>query len=611
MVKPLHVLILDDSEARCRAPRARADARRFRPTWERVQSARELEAALRRRDWDLVLSDYAMPSFTGLDALRIVQASKLDLPFIIISGTIGEDVAVDAMLAGAHDFMVKGRLARLVPAIHREVREARLRRERLVERARSEAERDRLIAELREAVHARDTFLALASHELKTPLTSMMLHIQGLQRPHRSGSLAAIPFEQLEGKIDTIGRQALRLASLTKNLLDVARITSGRLVLQRESLDLAALVHEVVDQQRELGDPGSPVNLQATPAIGSWDRTRLETVVANLLSNALKFGEGQPIEIVVSDKARAAEVRVCDHGIGITAEQQARIFEKFERAVPAEHYGGLGLGLWIVRQIVEAHAGRHQRRERAGERIHLRRRVARKTGSRCDLLSLFLFATALAADVPLVTASLVRARIDDEVWVGVHYEIAEGWHIYWENPGQSGLATTATLTGGKATGPLFPGPNRFVLSGGIVNNGYERETTLLFRVDDAKDVHVSTRWLVCREECVPGSADLDTSLRKFPRRERRTVEKALALVPEPVDVHQFPLPADGATTADVFPSLAFESSGATATAGVAEGRIVLTLSTSDALRAGPVVLRLAGPDELRYVQVFSTDGDSG
>jgi signal transduction histidine kinase len=355
--QPLRVLLLDDSEADAALVVRELSRAGFVPSWERVESAAALEEALRRGGWDLVLSDYAMPSFTGVDALRIVQASGADVPFIIVSGTIGEDVAVDAMLAGAHDFMVKGRLARLGPAIHREIREARIRRERLVERARAEAERDRLIAELREAVQARDTFLSLASHELKTPLTSMMLHIQGLQRPHRSGSLAAIPFEQIEARIDTIARQALRLASLTKNLLDVARITSGRLVLHRESLDLAALVHEIVDQQKELGDPSSLVNLHATPAIGSWDRMRLETVVANLLSNAVKFGEGQPIEVVVADKSRVAEVRVRDHGIGITPEVQARIFEKFERAVPAEHYGGLGLGLWIARQIVEAHAG--------------------------------------------------------------------------------------------------------------------------------------------------------------------------------------------------------------------------------------------------------------
>jgi DsbC/DsbD-like thiol-disulfide interchange protein len=203
----------------------------------------------------------------------------------------------------------------------------------------------------------------------------------------------------------------------------------------------------------------------------------------------------------------------------------------------------------------------------------------------------------------------VRAKVQDETWVGIHYEMAEGWHIYWENPGQSGLATTATLTGAEATGPIFPGPMRFVLAGGIVNNGYEDQATLLFRLKgEAEAVHVSTRWLVCREECTPGSAELDASLDKFPRKERRKVARALALVPTPVAASAFPLAADGVTNAEVFPSLAFESAGGTATAGVAEDRIVLTLSPLDALDAGPVVVRLAGPDELRYVQVFSTDG---
>ena len=213
-------------------------------------------------------------------------------------------------------------------------------------------------------------------------------------------------------------------------------------------------------------------------------------------------------------------------------------------------------------------------------------------------------ADAMASDTPLVTASVVRAKIEGVTWVGVHYRIAEGWHIYWENPGQSGLATSATLTGVDARGPTFPGPERFVLPGGIVNNGYEDDATLLFRVVDGENVHVSTRWVVCREECTSGSAELDASLDKFPKKERRIVTRAMALVPTPIGVGSFPLAAEGITHAEVFPSLAFESAGGRATAGVAGDRVVLTLSPLDALAAGPVVVRLAGPRELRYVQVF-------
>jgi DsbC/DsbD-like thiol-disulfide interchange protein len=216
----------------------------------------------------------------------------------------------------------------------------------------------------------------------------------------------------------------------------------------------------------------------------------------------------------------------------------------------------------------------------------------------------------MASDAPLVTASIVRAKVEGQTWLGVHYRIADGWHIYWENPGQSGLATSATVSGVDARGPIVPGPERFMLPGGIVNNGYEHDATLLFRVHDGANVHVSTRWLVCRDECVPGSAELDASLDEFPKKERRIVTRAMALVPTPVDASVFPMAAEGITHAEVFPSLSFEAAGGTATAGVAMDRVVLTLSPIDALDAGPIVVRLAGPHELRYVQVVSTHGGS-
>jgi DsbC/DsbD-like thiol-disulfide interchange protein len=216
----------------------------------------------------------------------------------------------------------------------------------------------------------------------------------------------------------------------------------------------------------------------------------------------------------------------------------------------------------------------------------------------------------MAADVPLVTASIVRAKVEGQTWLGVHYRIADGWHIYWENPGQSGLATSAKLSGVDAKGPIFPGPELFMLPGGIVNNGYEHDATLLFRVRAGNSVHVSTHWLVCRDECIPGSAELDASLDDFPKKERRIVTRAMALVPTPVAASIFPLAAEGITHADVFPSLSFEAAGGTATAGVAMDRVVLTLSPIDALDRGPIVVRLAGPHELRYVQVFPTVGGS-
>jgi len=138
----------------------------------------------------------------------------------------------------------------------------------------------------------------------------------------------------------------------------VARITGDCLTLSRETVDLAEIAADVVAQSSILGQrSNAEVVLDAQPAIGTWDRFRIETVVGNLISNAVKFGEGKPVEISVSSDEHAAHLVVTDRGSGISQENQARIFGKFERAVPDRHYGGFGLGLWIARQIVEAHGG--------------------------------------------------------------------------------------------------------------------------------------------------------------------------------------------------------------------------------------------------------------
>jgi signal transduction histidine kinase len=317
-----------------------------------------MRAAIETKGWDLVLSDFSMPEFSAQEALALVKEKGVDIPFIIVSGTIGEETAVECMRAGARDFVVKDKMARLVPAIARELHEASLRRDQLAERRRAEVEREGLLAELREAVQARDTFLAIAAHELRTPLTSLQLTVQSLERANRRGTLATKPVEALAANVDVIGRQVSRLGVLVQNLLDVARITGDCLTLSRETVDLAEIAADVVAQSSILGQrSNAEVVLDAQPAIGTWDRFRIETVVGNLISNAVKFGEGKPVEISVSSDEHAAHLVVTDRGSGISQENQARIFGKFERAVPDRHYGGFGLGLWIARQIVEAHGG--------------------------------------------------------------------------------------------------------------------------------------------------------------------------------------------------------------------------------------------------------------
>jgi signal transduction histidine kinase len=357
VTRPLRALIVEDSELDTQLLVRELRRGGYDVVFERVETAAAMKAALDGQSWDIVLSDYSMPFFNALAALSLLQESCLDVPFIIVSGTIGEETAVEAMRSGAQDFIIKGHFARLMPAIEREVREAAVRRERIAERARTEAERAQLLTELREAVRVRDTFLGIAAHELKTPLTSLQLQIHLLKKLDRADGEQKLDRE-LDTAIDTITRQVRRLDGLITNLLEVVHLTSGRFGVCREPVDLADVVRAVVAALRPLNQSPSEVVIDAPQTIvGLWDRLRLESVVANLLSNAVKFGEGKPITISVSSDGSVARMTVADQGIGISPEQQARIFEKFERAVSERHYGGFGLGLWVVRQIVEAHGG--------------------------------------------------------------------------------------------------------------------------------------------------------------------------------------------------------------------------------------------------------------
>jgi signal transduction histidine kinase len=160
-----------------------------------------------------------------------------------------------------------------------------------------------------------------------------------------------------------LGQQIGRLEGLVDQLLDVSRITAGKMVLAPEAIDLAALVREVVGRfsQPSLAEAGA-IHVQAQGTIeGAWDRLRLEQIVTNLLSNAVKYGAGRPISVEVGASLPGAEADVwlvvTDEGIGMSSDDLGRIFGRFERAVSGRNYGGLGLGLWIVRQVVDAMGG--------------------------------------------------------------------------------------------------------------------------------------------------------------------------------------------------------------------------------------------------------------
>jgi signal transduction histidine kinase len=356
--KDLRALLVEDSVNDADLLRRELLRAGFTVQSERVETAAEFVEALDRVPWDVVLADFSMPGFGGTAALEILKARNLDIPFIIVSGSMGEDVAVEVMKAGAHDYFPKGNTKRLASAIEREVREAESRRRRLAEQRRLEADKERLLDELRTAVQTRDDFLSIASHELKTPLTGLKLQVQSLERLSLRESGASVPAAAFEAKVRTMSHQLARLTKLIHSLLDVTRITSGDMTLSRESLALDELVAEVVEATEESLEPSrSEVAIDSEPIVGCWDRLRVETIVTNVVSNAMKFGNGRPLKITVRRAGSLARLTIEDQGIGIPPEVQARIFEKFERAVPREHYGGFGLGLWIARQLVAAHGG--------------------------------------------------------------------------------------------------------------------------------------------------------------------------------------------------------------------------------------------------------------
>jgi PAS domain S-box-containing protein len=216
------------------------------------------------------------------------------------------------------------------------------------EEARAEAER---------AVRLRDEFLSVASHELKTPLTSLNLQLHAVLKRARQGGRPE-DSETVE-RLEKARRQLQKLARMMDDLLDVSRVAEGRLRLELSEVELVQVVREVLERfQEEAQRSGSRLELRGEPpVVGRWDRSKLEQVVTNLVSNALKYGAGAPVEVRVRSSGAMALLEVTDQGIGIPPEDLGRIFDKFERAVPVRKYGGFGLGLYIVRQLVEALGG--------------------------------------------------------------------------------------------------------------------------------------------------------------------------------------------------------------------------------------------------------------
>jgi PAS domain S-box-containing protein len=231
--------------------------------------------------------------------------------------------------------------------------------EELGHRTASAIDNSLLYQEAQDAVRTRDEFMSIASHELKTPLTTLRLQNDMSIKRLERGETGLLDRTQLSKLLKTTGRQLIRLERLIEDMLDISRISLGKLSMVPEEVELGSLAREVADRfSEQILKAGACCNLHVEGrVVGHWDRYRLEQVVANLVTNAIKYGRGKPIEVSVSRQGENAILSVRDSGIGIAPEDRDRIFRRFERAVESSGISGLGLGLYISREIVKAHGG--------------------------------------------------------------------------------------------------------------------------------------------------------------------------------------------------------------------------------------------------------------
>ena len=238
--------------------------------------------------------------------------------------------------------------------------------------------------QLQDAVQARDDFLSVAAHELRNPVNAVQLQLVGVLRAAQRGA-HPLTEEWISERIGQANVQVNRLIRLLDNLLDASRIADHGIELEIEDVEFAGIVRTVIERFED--DPKNRhVVADLAPVVGRWDGLRLEQIVTNLLSNALKYGNGKPIVISLTADRETACLSVTDHGIGIDPDRQERLFTRFERAVSKQRYGGFGLGLWITRSIVDAMGGQITVDSRPGQgstfRVELPPNLTSSTGQR-------------------------------------------------------------------------------------------------------------------------------------------------------------------------------------------------------------------------------------
>jgi signal transduction histidine kinase len=352
------ILVVDDRPQDQVAVAAVLDDPRYALTI--AASGEEALHAVLRTEFAVIVLDVRMPTMDGFEVASLIRGRKRSAhtPIVFVTGEAADVGAIYRGYAvGAVDYLLKpvdpdilrAKVAVFVALFDKD---RRIHRQAMALIAAERAERE---------IAARDEFLSIASHELRTPLSALLVQLGSVERTLDPAAPVAAGVDRVaraRTKIVSALRHTNRLAGLVDTLLDVSRLATQRLVLHVEPCDLAAITREVVDHfVDEARRAGCEFVLDLAPLAGQWDRARIEQIVTNLVSNAIKYGAGGPVELRCAPANGGAALVVRDHGIGIADEDRARIFDRFERAAPSRNYGGLGLGLFIARELAEAHGG--------------------------------------------------------------------------------------------------------------------------------------------------------------------------------------------------------------------------------------------------------------
>lgn len=337
-------------------------------------SADEALSLLLQHEFALAILDVQMPGMNGFELAELMRSTEKTkhIPIVFVSAAGREmNYAFKGYETGAVDFLqkpldtlaVKSKVNVFVDLY----RQRKTLKEQLEALERSRQQQETLLLqlqatqrELEHAVRMRDDFMSVVSHEVRTPLNGLILETQ-LRKMHLAkGNASAFTLDKMQGMVERDERQIQSLIRLIEDMLDVARIRTGKLSIRPGRFDLAQLVANVVDRfMPQAAQAGVVIEYTARQAVvGDWDEFRIEQVVANLLTNALRYGGKGTVEVSVEATADGARVDVRDHGVGISLEDQRRIFMQFERASNRHGIAGLGLGLFISEQIVSAHGGR-------------------------------------------------------------------------------------------------------------------------------------------------------------------------------------------------------------------------------------------------------------